>query len=455
MSGDPNAHPFLEALMTRHKLALQVFFAVILILGAGALLTLQYSASAVLALDPQSIMDAGGRPRSAVELAWSALPDKQIAATIQQFRLNTGFTRLRAQDDVFGYVRSNISLHQIASDGSPAPEIMLSYTGVGPSTVMGVTNALAQTLAHPAVQLTTNARQTHVTGAAANIAEELANIRSDLQLLSQAQNVKIPPDALQQHAKTDTDLRAEREQSEIQLAALEQEDQENERSILNASKARVEPAQPVSRNPAAIALEQQIKDAQARLTSLRQRYTDEYPDVVEARQAVAILQEKLHSLPAEKPAATKIAPAPVPTAAPSPNELRISQQEDEIRARQNRLDQAIAANENEVAALRQRTADAATIARDYATEQQRYNTLLKAQQEAGTAGAQDSSGTAPRFMVIESATTAEALGIAVKPLFWILGLLAALLSAGFAVFLAEQFGPPVDDEAPSRGLHTN
>ncbi len=468
MSARANSHPLLDTLIARRKLALEVFFLVIVILGAGALLNLRYSASAVLALDPQSIVDAqsldpDSRPKSAVEVAWSALPDKQIAAIIQQFRLNTGLTRLRAQDGVFAYVRSNISLRRIGSAGGAVPEIMLSYTGAGPSTVLGVTNALAQSLVHPTPPPTAVAPPSHPTAGAASIAQEIAKTRSDLQILSQSQSVKIPPDALQQHEKTDTELRAARQESEVQLGALEQEDRQTERAILNAPKARVQPHQTPThqtptRNPAAIALEQQIREAQARLAVLRQRYTDEYPDVVEARQTIAILQNKLLSLPAETPqpaVVAKVGPAPAPSTGRTSEELRISQQEAEVREHQRLLDQAIQANEAETAALQQRIADAATVAHDYAAEQQRYKMLLEAQQAAGGAPTQDDSGIAPRFIIVKSATNATALGIAAKPLFWILGGAAALLCACFAVFVAEQFGSPVDDEAPSRSLHMN
>ena len=425
MSARPNSHPLLDALIGRRKLALRVFFAVMVILGAGALLNLQYSASAVLALDPQSILDAeslaaDSRPKSAVEIAWKALPDKQIAAIIQQYRLNTGLTRLRAQDGVFAYVRSNISLRRLRSGAGAAPEIMLSYTGPGASTVMGVTNALAQSLIHSAPPPATERQPSHRTATDASIAQEIAKTRSDLQILSQAQSVKVPADALEQHAKTDTELKAARQESEVQLEALEQEDRQAERVILNASRPRVQPHPTAVRSPAAIALEQQIKDAKARLALLRQRYTDGYPDVVEATQTIAILQNKLLSLPAEKP---QPAPQPAveakapPSAGHTSEELRISQQEAEVRAHQRLLDQAIAANESETAALRQRVADADTVARDYAAEQQRYKMLLQAQQAAGTAPTQEDSGLGPRFMMVESARTATALGIAAKPLF--------------------------------------
>ncbi len=450
-----SAHPFSEALKIRHKLALQVFIGVILLFGAYALLNLQYSASAVLALDPHSIDqqpadrtfsgDGSAQPRSPVDLAWSALPDKQITAIIQQFRLNAGIARIRARDDLFTYVRSNISFHQIGSEASSPPEIMLSYTGASPLAVMEVTNALAQGLAQPPLQTS----QPPLTGAAATLAGELAKTRSNLQLLAKAQNTNAPEEALQQHLKTDTELRAEQRESDIQLAEIQEKaNRAISSASSNAFRAQPQPAQVVHQNPAAVALQQQIDIAQAHLTALRQRYTDEYPDVVEARQTVAALQAKLNRLPVEKPEPRK---QPIVAPATPLNELGKAQQEEQIRAWHHRLDQAIAANELETDALRQRVADVKNLAQDYATEQQRYNTLLKAQQAMGIAPAQ---GAAARFIVVKSATTAHALGIAVKPLFWISALLTALFCGCYSVYLAEQFGSPID-EVPSRSLNTN
>ena len=53
---------------------------------------------------------------------------------------------------------------------------------------------------------------------------------------------------------------------------------------------------PSPETSAAKAIQQQIKDAEARLIELRQRYTDQYPDVQDAQEQLQELRSKLNRL---------------------------------------------------------------------------------------------------------------------------------------------------------------
>ena len=522
MSGGQTANPFFEALKFRRRLALHVFLGVMLIVGAGVFMTLQYSASAVVALDPRSLSPAD-QARSPVELAWAALTDDKIQAIIQQFGLNSGITRLRAQSQVFNYVRSNIVLHELDSGGSGAPTVQVSFVGPAPATVIGATNAIAQTLAQPstppkqqpgtvapsntpsnppnnppanavdnAPANPPNNPPTNTANGAANntptntqantannISEELEKSRATLQLLSQAQNASVPQSQLQKYFRTDTDLQSQRRDTVVELSAL---DQQKAQAALVASRerarAQAEAEKPPAPNPEAVQLEQEIQVAQARLAELRQRYTDNYPDVEIARETVANLEVRLSQIPAPKPR-----PKPQVQSGPSPDEIRINAEEAQVLARQQGLDEAIQNNQKQAAALRRRIADSKNFAQDYAFEQQRYNTLLQEQrqqqqqpqsqpQQAQQQPAQpqqqqpqprpseaegnglNDAGT-PRFIIIQSATSASAGGIALQPPFWIASALFALLVACLSAFVAEQFNPAAGNDVTPRSLHTS
>lgn len=455
---DPSASPIVEVFQAHRRLALHVFLAVLLIFAVGASLNLRFSASAVLAFRPGLAQNQGKDAESPDAVAWRRLNDKEITNIIEQFQLNTGMTRLFAQGQVFSYVRSNISIQpvrQVEFDANSAPEIMVSYLGPDSSAVVGVVNEIARLLSQPETTeppSTAAAKKTPQTPPDNGLADQIEKERATLQLLAQAKDAPTPQAELQKDLQTEAQLQNERRQISDQLTALAQQKQQ---VAAPPPAPRVQtPAAPP--NPAAVALRQQITEAQARLALLRQRYTDEYPDVEQARQQVAILENKLKRLPPEpKPQPRRPVAAPAAVSSQRIQEqIRISALEDDAHARQHDLDKSIQANESEIQMLRRRMADSQAVARNYDQEQQRYNALLKDQkdqQEAvaasqGKPEADTSNGSSPRFALVERATETEAHGFAVRPRFWITGLLSGLLMAIISVFVAELFGPPAEDD---------
>ena len=455
MYGDASSSPIMEVFRAHRRLALHVFLAVLLIFAVGAALNLRYSASAVLAFKPGLTPSHAKEPENPDAVAWRRLNDKEITDIIEQFQLNTGMTRFFAQGQVFSYVRSNISIQptrQVEFDASSTPEIIVSYFGPDSSAVVGVVNEIARLLTQPETTepaSTAPAKKAPQLPPDNSLADQIEKERTNLQQLAQAKDAPTPQTELQKDLQAEAQLQSERQRISDQLTALAQQRQP---AATPPAGPRVQtPAAPP--NPAAVALRQQITEAQARLALLRQRYTDEYPDVQQARQAVAILENKLKRLPPEpKPEPRR--PVVAPAAVPSQEQIRISALEDDARARQHDLDKSIQANENEIQMLRRRMADSQAVARDYDQEQQRYNTLLKAQkdqQEAAAASqgkpeADTANSGSARFALVQRATETEAHGLAVRPRFWITGLLSGLLMAIISVFVAGLFGSAAEDD---------
>jgi chromosome segregation ATPase len=249
---------------------------------------------------------------------------------------------------------------------------------------------------------------------------------------------------LPQYLRRDAELQAARSDAASRLAGLQEETDH----LQAAGRAASAPAAPAP-DPARTALEGQIKAAKERLEELRQRYTDLYPDVEEANGNLASLEARLKAMPAAKPVVEM--PKPVLHTA----ELNtLAAQESDLRNQIGTLDSQIDANQQETGVLRQRLAGAQNLKQQYSVEQQRYKTLLQVQEALDVDGqAPASSGNAPLFTIVKSATSADALGWMFDPLFWIASLALALLASGLSVYLAEQFAPAVHEHMPSRSFY--
>lgn len=454
MHDDASGTTFLQALKDRYKLAIKTVAAVFLIAGAAAFLTRQYSASAVVAMNPAAAVDAEGTSRSAVEVAWTALTDKQIASIIDQFRLDSGMARLRAQGEVFTYLRSNFLLHELDSPGSPAPEVVISYTGDAEETTIEAANAVAQALAS----------ENHQTDVPSASSGALPKNQSDIQISPQSQNAAQAQADLQKTLRAGALLQAElrdtlRDTTQ-RLAALQEE---SDRTLAAVAKPHTQPPQPtppVRPDPRRLALEQQIRQAQSHLTELLTRYTDNYPDVQDARETLWDLQTKLNQLPPEQPQrdAPKVAAPVLPTSS-SASMREIAREQDRLRAIQSDLELRIRENHQAAQMLRTRLADPTMFdanSKDNAFEQQHYSPLLKGGKPADNTKAVPAySFQGPLFIVVKTATSAEELGLFTKPLFWLATLLAALIAASAAVFLAGQFAPldEMNEDTERRSVH--
>jgi hypothetical protein len=507
---DASGATLFQALKNRRKLAIKVFAAVFLVAGGVALLTRQYSASAVVALNP-----AAGQPKSAVELAWTALSDKQIGDIIDRLRLNTAMARLRAQGDVSTYLQSNFLLRQLDSPGSRAPEVVISYTGDEKSSTIQAVNAVAQVLAsaqyktdaHPVPTDTpeTSGSNTQPPSQNSNTQPPSQNSstqpppqKSDTQP-SQNEDTALAEADLQRNLKIGAQLQAALQDTMQKLAALQQE---SKRALASAQRRYTPPPAPppqVHQDPRRLALEQQIRQEQSHLNDLLQRYTGDYPDVQDARETLSGLQAKLRRLPPEKTesAPPKVSAPLLPTSSLAVSLSEIAKQQDELQARQSDLEQKIRENHQDNGMLRSRladlkagAADSRASAKDDALQQHNNappqvpdaaaNSTPATPESAQAQKAAESSVPAtpesvqgpvvqgPLFTVIKTATTADPLGLFPKPLFWVASLFVALIAASSVAFLAERFAPldeeiyewdeeleDEDEESPSRSVHTS
>ncbi|HEY0759505.1 MAG TPA: hypothetical protein VGD59_09640 [Acidisarcina sp.] len=162
--------------------------------------------------------------------------------------------------------------------------------------------------------------------------------------------------AWQKHQEIQAQIRSETQS----LAAIEAEKQKIGQAVastprsLEAATAHARLASPATDTERA-AVQMSIDAAESRLSSLRERYTENHPDVIEAREQVQILLQQLAQLNGRRAAETR----PMPQASQDPlqsdNSQRVAalnEREGPIHADLKSLHQQLSANVSEIAELR-------------------------------------------------------------------------------------------------------
>jgi DNA repair exonuclease SbcCD ATPase subunit len=270
---------------------------------------------------------------------------------------------------------------------------------------------------------------------AAKIERQLEDSRAELKTFAARQHTLTPKLKLRASLSKLERLRTSLEEDRKKLDALEQ--QRRDQARLASSAARVPGPPPES--AAAKAIKQQIKDAEARLIELRQRYTDEYPDVQDANELIEELRSKLKGLPAENPHPAKESLA-------DHDDALINRREKEIRADQARLEDKVQRETAKKERPPKKSSEPPNnFALAYALELDRYEALLRARKTAKEFQGGEALG--PMFTVVRNATTAKATGAVVDSRYWPTSLLAGLFAALLSVVLAHRFTAPEEQTA--------
>ena len=233
------------------------------------------------------------------------------------------------------------------------------------------------------------------------------------------------------------------------LGMLQRELQVNQESLIFARERQEALARSLGRAAGSAAgagrpnsADTELADLNRQLAALRDRYTDEHPDIQGLRGRIARLQQRRNEIVGEDPAAAEAAAETDPT-------TRVTREQfDRATAEVNSLEKTRVDLEARLAALRRRVEDTprteqelSTLTRDYTQLKEDYANLLRKQREAQMAGRLEQRWKGDRFRVLDPANLPE------KPSFpkpWIvLGLGAFLgLGVGLASCLAMEFLDP-------------
>jgi hypothetical protein len=396
----------LATIYERRKLAREVLLGVLLLSAVCALWAWQYSASAIVRLTSSS---AGQTATTAVDKASNLLTPQLLAAILKQAELYPEMVQSRGEASAIHYLRSRISLQPAGKDNSTG-EVRVTYRSSDKATAIQVTNALVQRLS----QVKPNPASLSSVDTAAAIDYQLQDSRSELKQFAARKH---------QRAKG-----AARRTSRHRTAHNE----DNKPSVLEqtAEKTAVGSSPALLLSPEALqakALQQQIKEAEARLAELRQRYTDQYPDVQDTQEQLQELRSQLSRVQAE------IARSAKTSTGDDSQTARQEQQNNQARAKQE-IQREVAMAE----AKHEKSAESSTAARAYTLELDRYHALQRAQRHLKEYEDEGLGAAKPLFTVVQTATQAKAAGVAVSPLYWLMSLLTGLLAATLAVLLVPQ-----------------
>jgi hypothetical protein len=426
MLGGPPIQTYLKTIYERRKVARDVLLGVLLLFGMFALWAWQYSASAIVQLTSSSTEQARA---SAVDAARSTLNDERLAAIIKQIQLYPEIVRTRGEASAIRYMRSEISLQAVGRGKNNTGEVRVTYLSSERATVIKVANALLQSL----TEVKPSALDLLSVDTAATIERELEDSRSELKQLAARQQERA------KHKGLRTSLLEDKKSLNV---PEQQRGQTSDQGRVGSSAAPL--SVPLPDTSEAQAIQQQIKDEEARMIELRQRYTDQYPDVQDTQEQLEELRSKLNRLQVESHLSAK-------ETMPTRDDGQITREEEQIRADQARAQKEFGRDAATTETKREKSSKSSTVARAYALELDRYHALRRAQRAMKEYQDEGLGSPQPLFTVVQNATRGKEVGIAVNPLYWLTAVLVGLFAATLSVLFAHRLKAPPREQIAVRG----
>jgi hypothetical protein len=173
-------HICLETLYERRNLARDVFLLVVFVFCVAALWTQQYSATAIVALTPQS-SPSPDRPRpSALALVQSAITNERLGGIIERMQLYPKMVQTRGEGSAIRDMRSRISLGPVTPGQHASDSVRISYLSEDRSMAIRVANALAESVA----EVKASAADALPAGVTGKIEQQLKDSQSELKSLA-------------------------------------------------------------------------------------------------------------------------------------------------------------------------------------------------------------------------------------------------------------------------------
>jgi len=424
----------LRILLEHHLLvAAGIFVAVAgIVWMTGSLWPERYTASALIktiSIDPHSQSDAGLNPST---LKHDVLTDPELSEIAQRFHLRPGFIGI---GNAAENLRSDISLTQVKD--STQNMLRLSYSGWNKTAVLGVTGALTESFVlhrqHPPPQAPADdvlqaqpakpPVQAQVVQPAVSPEKESVLRRK---LAANLQNVM--------------DLQAELQASIQRLINLEHERQ-NAATARAAATATARAQEQAKRTGAEAPFHQQLADATKNLADLRQRYTEEHPDVAAAEEKVQEAQGRL-----TRAQNSYAASAPETLSSPLPSAADFELQEKQIRAQQAGLEESIRENREETARLQ-------SLLRSQSPRElmpQAADAAIAPPPSMKKAIEPSPVTWTPAFAIQRDAVIEEEAAVISRQSLWQLSVALGLLAAMIAVILREFLDKSIKNEAVLR-----
>ena len=438
----------------------------------GELYPKQYAGSATVAVSPQHAWPAPksldpGAASPSVALA-AAIRQRQAGvdwpAIVDRYRLYPDLVASSGKAAAAAYLASQITLQPAPAPDLGTEAVRFTYSGTRLEKVAGVIDSLVDSFTKTDNNASPSSRTAEaidplyapvVLPTIHRLAEPQPGRRRVEGSRGAEPGITAAAISLQLQASLDrgATLRQAAQQSAANLDQLRQDYRAAEQKMHSA--AAPAPVAERKSDPQEERLHQELARAQNQLAALRERYTDEYPDVVAARQKVADIQLDISRIAAIAPSAPKQQTNASSQAAKAIQvEVdRVAAQIGEAEAAQNSFRASIESNDRETARLRTQLATASRTPtmspRADSDHPPMPAPMSKTDPVAPSKVNAEPSG-APRFFLVHPTVVKTHPAIFSVDLLFGLSLVFGAMAALFATWLAERRDPSIRNEGMLR-----
>jgi len=368
------------------------------------------------------------------------LSSTRLQEIIDRLQLYPDLKSKMGNEEIIAYMRRNIHIDVKRSGGSAnSSAFTLSFDDSNPDRAALIVNRMAETFI--ARNLKTRLQQ--VEGTTQFLGLELEKARQDLQQQDdrlrsyRLQHLGEMPDQMQANIQALGQFQVQLQNNADELRRLDEK-----RLILNelpdADNTLRVPNEVNSRSM----LQVQINSERIKLDNLRAKYTDEYPDVVTAKQQIQELQAQLASSPKSTGGAQRQQSDSIMTVRSS----LMNKEHSRLIHEQEALKRKVAIYQAKVDAVPIRQEQLNEITRDYQTSKEHYNSLLEKYYAAQMATQLEQQQQAERFSVLDPAVPPDRPIRPNRPLLWFASFCVSLLAGLGIAVIRERSDPAIKSE---------
>ena len=454
-----NLHELLDVVIRRRKWIIWCMIIVPpLVFVVGRYWPKTYRSETTILVDPQRVPEQYVKPTVTGDVTdrLQTIRDEvmsrtRLLAIATKDHLYQDVRAKYGDDRAIAKIRKDISVEIIkgASDRSPIDGFKIAYIAPTPELAQKVTQQIADLF----IEENIKQRDQDAEGTEFFIKNQLIKAREQLAIQDQkirdfksAHLGELP----EQEAANLAMIGEYQSMAQQNSEAIDRANQQKVylQSMLNMNGGQKAPPVAAPLTP----LQQQLQAAEMQLVAARQKYTDEYPDVIRLRDQIATLKQEIKQQPA---AAAHAAAAMSQSKGPSmdqqlDSQLRATEQEIKSRtARQQEIDRKINSLQAQVQSLPAVQQQFESLSRDYKEMQKNYESLLEKEQASGMAAQLELHNESERFRVLDPASLPTSPYSPNLHMVYAGGVIGALLLGFGLAFLQEMRDPSLHnaDEA--------
>ena len=419
--------------------------------GVSRFLPVKYKSQTLVLIQQQAVpteyvksIDTADINQRLSSMQQQILSRSRLEPIIRQYGLYSGDASKGSMDALVARLQKAIEVTPVSpmaeTRSSQLPGFNVAVTLDNPRMAQEVCTAVTSMF----IEENLKSRQQHSEETTQFLSQQLVDAKAvlddqDAKLAAfKSQHINSLPDEEQTNLNLLTGLTSQLDAA-TQALARAQQDKSFAESMLSQQEASWQASQ-TGHNPAT--MEQQLIAMQAQLSSLRARYTDDYPDVIKTKADIAAMQRKMAET-------NNQAGSPEPA-----NNVKTSiepPQIQQLRAQVHNYDQVISEKTREQEQIKQQIRlyqdriqsspaveqQYKEVSRGYQTALDSYNDLLKKRQESSMATQLERDQQGEQFRVLDPANLPTAPSFPNRPLFALGGLGGGLALGLGLTFLME------------------